>query len=193
MASESSDDIGVSVSLPADVAAWLDRTADDLGVDRETVVVQLIASYRAAEEFDDEEVTAALGIDVESQVRDIVAERLPDITEAVAERVEASDTEAVEENLTAEIDRVETDFTEKIQDVRERVLQVKQAADGKAEAGHTHPEFGELATLSTAVDDLESALGALESRVDDAADDAAAVDDRVADVEDRLSGLGYLE
>jgi len=189
MASESSDDAGVSVSLPADVAAWLDRTADDLGVDRETVVVQLIASYRAAEEFDDEEVTAALGIDVESQVRDIVAERLPDIAEAVAERVDAGDTEAVEESLTTEIDRVETDFTEKIQNVRERVLQVKQAADGKAEADHTHPEFGELATLSTAVDDLESALGALESRVDDAADDAAAVDDRVADVEDRLSEI----
>jgi len=189
MASESSDDAGVSVSLPADVAAWLDRTADDLGVDRETVVVQLIASYRAAEEFDDEEVTAALDIDVESQVRDIVAERLPDIAEAVAERVDTGDTDAVEESLTAEIDRVETDFDEKIQDVRERVVQVKQTADGKAEADHTHPEFGELATLSTAVDDLESALASLESRVDDAADDAAAVDDTVADVEDDVSDL----
>jgi uncharacterized protein (DUF3084 family) len=153
MASESSDDAGVSVSLPADVAAWLDRTADDLGVDRETVVVQLIASYRAAEEFDDEEVTEALDIDIESQVRDIIAERLPDIADAVGERV----------------------------------AQVKRATDGKAEADHTHPEFGELATLSTAVDDLESALASLESRVEDAADDAAAVDDRVADVEDDVS------
>ena len=197
MASESSDDAGVSVSLPADVAAWLDRTADDLGVDRETVVVQLIASYRAAEELDDEEVTEALDIDVESQVRDIIAERLPDIADAVGERVDAGETEAVEESLTAEIDRVEADFTGEIQTVRERVAQVKQATDGKAEADHTHPEFGELATLSTSVDDLESALASLESRVEDAADDAAAVDDRVAavenDVSDRETRLSEME
>ncbi|MFC7193707.1 hypothetical protein ACFQL4_02135 [Halosimplex aquaticum] len=135
MASESSDDAAVSVSLPADAEAWLDRKADDLGVDREAVVVQLLAAYRAAEEFGDADVSAAIGTDVE----------------------------AVEEGLSAEIDRVEADFAEKIRDVRERVVQVKRETDRKADADHSHPEFGELATLSSAVDDLESALAGLES------------------------------
>jgi len=203
MASESSDDAAMSVSLPADVEAWLDRKAADLGVEREAVVVQLLASYRAAEEFGDEDVAGALGTDVEDEVRDVIAERLPDIADAVAERVDTGgDVDAVEEGLSAEIDRVESEFTDKIQDVRDRVVQVKREADGKADADHTHPEFGELATLSTAVDDLESSLGALESRVDEAteaADDAAdRVDeieratDRLDEVEERLRTVAWV-
>lgn len=186
MASESSDDAGVSVSLPADVASWLDRKAADLDVDRETFVLQLLASYRAAEELDDEDAATVLGVDVEPQVRDVVAERLPDIADAVAERVDTGDAAGVEESLTAEIDRVESDFTEKIRDVRERVVQVKRETDAKAGADHTHPELGELATLSSAVDDLESSLTALESRVDDRAEATADVEEAVADIDDRL-------
>ncbi|MFB6140179.1 MAG: hypothetical protein ABEJ26_07065 [Halosimplex sp.] len=198
MASESSDDVGVSVALPADVAAWLDRKAADLDLDREEVVAQLLASYRAAEEFDDGDVTGALGsdADVEPQVRDVVAERLPDIADAVAERLDDGDANDVEERLSTELDRVETDFDEKIRDVRERVVQVKREADAKADADHTHPEFDELATLSTAVDDLESALDALESRVGDTderigsvEDDVASLDDRIADADDRLTDV----
>ncbi|ELZ26948.1 hypothetical protein C475_08436 [Halosimplex carlsbadense 2-9-1] len=202
MASESSDDAGVSVALPADVEAWLDRKAADLGVDREAVVVQLLASYRAAEEFGDEDVAAAVGADVEDDVRDVIAERLPDIADAVADRVDdgSEDLDAVEEGLSAEIDRVEAEFTDKIQDVRDRVVQVKREADDKADGDHTHPEFGELATLSTAVDDLESSLSALESRVDeatDAADDAErrvdALDDRVSEIERATDRLDEVE
>jgi methyl-accepting chemotaxis protein len=191
MASESSDDAGVSVTLPADVEAWLDRKAADLGVDREAVVVQLLASYRAAEEFGDEDVAGALNADVEDEVRDVIAERLPDIAEAVAERVDGGggDLDAVEEGLSAEIDRVESEFTDKIQDVRDRVVQVKREADDKADGDHTHPEFGELATLSTAVDDLESSLSTLESRVDEATEDAAATEERVDALDDRVSEI----
>ncbi|WP_459194689.1 hypothetical protein [Halosimplex sp. J119] len=190
MASESSDDAAVHASVPADVAAWLDRKADDLGVDRETVVVQLLASYRAAEELGDESVSTALEPDVESEVRDVLAERLPDIADAVAEQFDADaavDIGAVEEGLSAEIDRIEADFAEKIGDVRERVVQVKREADAKADADHTHPEFGELATLSTAVDDLESALDGLEYRVED--DSAGEVDDRLDEIEDRVAEI----
>jgi len=190
MASESSDEVGVSVSLPPDVEAWLDRKAADLGVDREAVVVQLLASYRAAEEFGDDDVAAALGgRDVESDVRDVIAERLPDIADAVAERVDDGneDLDAVEEGLSAEIDRVESSFTDKIQDVRDRVVQVRREADGKADGDHTHPEFGELATLSAAVDDLEASLSVLESRVDEATADAAAAEERVDALDERVS------
>jgi len=189
MASESSDDVGVSLSLPPDVAAWLDRKAADLDVDQEDVVVQLLASYRAAEEFDDDDVSATLGTDVESEVRDIVAERLPDIAAAVADRIDTGDTAEVEERLTTELDRVESEFTDKIQDVRERVVQVKQETDGKADADHTHPEFGELATLSTAVDDLEASLGAIESRVANNAETVADVGERTDDIHAQIAEL----
>lgn len=189
MVRESSNEVGVSVSLPPDVEAWLDHKAADLGVDRETIVVQLLASYRAAEELDDDAVADALSGDVESQVRDIVAERLPDIATAVADRVDTGDANAVEEALTAEVDRVESEFDTKIEDVRERVIQVRDEARERADADHTHPEFDELATLSSAVDDMESSLAAIESRVDDRTDAVDALEDRAESVDERVAAV----
>jgi chromosome segregation ATPase len=190
---------GVTVSLPADVDEWLDAKAAELGVDREAVVVQLLSSYRAAEELDDDSVTPPA--DVESQVRDVIAERIPDIADAVQGQVD-TDTDAVEDRLTAEVDRVETDFRSKLDDVRERVVQVKRDADAKADPDHTHPELDELATLSTEVDDLTDRITDLSEAVesgererDDLAErveDLTELADRLDDVEDKLQTVAWV-
>jgi len=210
MASESSDE-GVSMSLPADLSEWVDRKAADLGVDRETVVVQLLASYRAMEELDGEvDADAALASDdaIEDRVREVVAARIPDIAAAVGDRLddEGDDTADVEERLTTELDRVESEFTEQVQDVRERVIQVKREADAKAPADHDHDAIDDLAAavadieervaevddgLSSQGDRLDATdeeVDALAERVDAVADAA----DRLDEVEDRLQTVAWV-
>jgi len=198
MASESSDNRVVSARLPSAVDEWLDAKAAELGVDRETVVVQLLSSYRAASELGDDDVSATFGGDVEDQVRSVVTERLPDIASAVSERVDgggvdAGDVEAVESRLEADLDRVERDFDEKIRDVRERVVQVKKEADAKAATDHAHPEFDEVERLAEETSDLVSRLDAIEDRLDDGAGQREELDRRVADLEAAVDRLDDVE
>lgn len=199
MASESSDEATASVSVPPDLAEWLDGKAAELDLDRETVVVQLVASYRAASELDDREVEAPVSDDLEASVRDVVADRVPDIADAVSARVDTGDVEAAEDRLQAEVDRVEREFGEKLDDVRQRVVQVKREADGKAPADHDHAELaslsGDVEAMGARLDEVEDALsdarGAaadLESRVD-ALESAA---DRLDAVEDRLRRVAWV-
>jgi DNA repair exonuclease SbcCD ATPase subunit len=183
MASESTDEAGLTVSLPAAVDEWLDAKAEELGVDRETVVVQLLAAYRAAGELDDDRVAASLTDGVEDRVRDVVAERLPDIADAVEEQTDTGDdAERVEDRLSAELDRVENDFQESLQDVRERIVQVKRETDRKAPEDHAHPEFDELGAVSNEVDDLFD-------RIDDLSEATSASQNRHEDLEARVADL----
>ena len=189
MASESSDE--VTVALPSALEEWLDAKAADLGVEREAVVVQLLSSYRAAAQLEDGEFAALFGDDVENEIRDVIADRLPDIVEAVSEEVDtAGDIAAVENRLASDVDRVEREFDGKIQDVRERVIQVKKEADAKAPAKHAHPEIEEL---STELDDVEDRLAAVESRLDDMQRDTDDVEKRVAQLEAATDRLEELE
>ena len=200
MASESSDE-GVSLSLPADLSEWVDRKAADLGVDRETVVVQLLASYRAIEELDGEvDAEGALTSDdaIEERVRDVIAERIPDIAAAVGDRIDDADGAAdVEERLTTELDRMESEFTEKVQDVRERVIQVKREADARAPADHDHEAIGDLGTavsdLEERVDDLDEQLATQTDRLDATGDDVDALAERVDAVEGAVDRLDDIE
>jgi len=209
MASEPSDE-SLSVSLPADLGEWVDRQATALGVDRETVVVQLLASYRAVEELEgdvDANATLASETNLEDRVRDVVAERIPDIAAAVSEQLDdGGDAAEVEERLTADLDRLESEFIGKIEDVRERVIQVKREADAKAPAEHGHEELDALAAtvadLEASLDDLESTVDDHGRRLDETETDLDAVDDRLDDlastadrldeVEDRLRTVAWV-
>jgi len=198
MASESSDNRVVSARLPSAVDEWLDAKAAELGVDRETVVVQLLSSYRAASELGDEDVSPLFESDVEDQVRSVVADRLPDIASAVSERVDggevdASDIEEVESRLETDLDRVERDLGEKLRDVRERVVQVKKEADAKAEADHTHSAFGDLERLAEETSDLASRLDGIEARLDDEVGERERLDERVAHLEAAVDRLDDVE
>lgn len=191
MASESPDESVVSARLPSALDEWLDAKAAELDVDRETLVVQLLSSYRAAAELDDD--AEPFG-DVESEVRDVIADRLPDIANAVGERVDTADeVDALESRLEAEIDRVERDFDEKLQDVRERVVEVKREADGKAPADHSHPELRELAEVSAAVSDVDGRLDTVERHLEDGQSDRESLEARVTDMEAAVERLAEVE
>jgi len=185
------------MSLPADLAEWVDRKAADLGVERETVVVQLLASYRAMEDLEGEvDPDAAFEDDaVEDRVREVVAERIPDIAATVGDRL--GDAAAVEERVTANIDRVETEFDEKIRDVRERAIQVKREVDAKAPADHDHEAIEEVAAtvddLEQRVAGLDETLSAQDERLDATEQGVDGFEERVAAVEDAADRLDDVE
>jgi uncharacterized protein YoxC len=199
MASEPGDRRSVSVPLPADLREWLTEQAGRLDVDEETVVRQLLASYRTTEQLDgDLDVGDVLegGDDaVEELVRRTIRDRLDDIAAAVDDRRDV-DAGAVETELRGEIERVEGDFQSKLDDVRQRVIQVKRETDGKAERDHDHEDLDRaldrlddvedaLADLGDVVDDVEGTQSESVRRLDD-------FDDRLDDVEEKLRTVAWV-
>jgi rubrerythrin len=240
MASESSTERTVSVTLPAELDEWLDERAGALDVDREQLLHQLLASYRTASELDGDGESSSLRIEgltvegtvedhlddalddrlaeqltdavddrlderLEAEVQELVASAVADaLEERVQEQVEAVLTDQVNEattsvqrQLTNRIDTVESEFDEKIEDVRDRVIQVKKEADGKAAEDHHHDEqFRELEELSDTVAEMESELEGLREEFDATVPDneqqLAAVDDRLGEVQDRLQTVAWV-
>lgn len=211
MASEPRDTTDVTVSLPADLESWLDSQADDLGVDREAVLLQLLASYRAADELDDD-VAISQQEAIDAAVQSAVSDRLPEVADAVEQRIQAPEMEGFEDRL----DEIEADFGDKLDDVRQRVIQVKKEADSKADAEHTHDDIEDrvdaleasvsrLDTLERRLDDIddlaveldgvESQLAELRGRLDDRDDGSerlADLDERLDDVQEKLQTVAWV-
>jgi len=234
MASESSTERTVSVTLPAELDEWLDDRAGELSLDREQLLVQLLASYHTASELDDDAVDSLAldGDELEGQVDELLAERLDEelperlrselddrigtalddrldgevdqrVQQQVAAAVDAALTDQVNEatksvqrQLTNRIDAVESEFTGKIEDVRERVIQVKTETDSKAPAEHHHEEFDHLDRLADTVADLEAELESLRTEFDatvpDTQQTVETVDERMQEMQDRLQTVAWV-
>jgi rubrerythrin len=213
MASESSEELTVSVELPAELVDWLDEEASGADVDRETMVTQLLASYRTMKELDgeleddetlldasslvetvegnlaeniDQQVEATLADEIDQQVDAAVAEAVEDRVDAVLSDRVTEATNGVRRQLGTRIDAVEEEFQGKLDDVRQRVIQVKKETDKKAPADHTHPEFERLSVLQEEVDTLETEFEDLHADYEEAVPE---LQDRTEDHAERLEEL----
>ncbi|WP_135821063.1 hypothetical protein [Halostella litorea] len=140
MASEETGEL--SVTVPRDVNEWLERRAADEDTDKGTVLRRLLEAAHAVEQLDDGS------------------------PEAVARQLIAPDDE-VPPVVERRIDDLDDRFTGLIEDVRERVIQVKREADGKAPADHDHPSLDErVDAADAATDRLDEAVDDLDERVD---------------------------
>lgn len=221
MSSEPTEEGALRVTLPADLDDWLDGRAADLGVDRETVLVQLLAAYRAADELGDDvddrgrpirgealvadaverelasQLDETLESELEATVRSVLAETLDDRIEAevtrqartavesgVADQLSEA-TDAVQRQVGERIDELEADYEENLDDVRERVVQVKRETDAKAPRDHSHEELDRLEDMAERLADLEGSVTDLGSTV-------AEHDAVVEDVEDRLRTVAWV-
>lgn len=184
MASESTDEETLRVSLPAELDRWLDDRADALGVERETVLEQLLASYRTMADRDEDwdgeggrPLSVADTVTVEETVEDRVGEATTTVQRQVGERIDA----------------LETEYRENLADVRERVVQLKRDLDGKASADHDHDAFRRIDDLADSLAALEDRLDTLDSRLDETIDDQdetiTALHETVDDVETDLEEL----
>jgi chromosome segregation ATPase len=192
MSSESTDDGGVHVELSADLDEWLTEQAETLGVPREAVMEQLLAAYKTAADSDDEmgALVQPSADELDAVVAATVDEKLNGSVEAASEsalKAHMPDiVDTVERQLTERFDALEADFQTKIEDVRERVVQVKQEADGKAPADHGHEEFDRIDALTQETEEMEAELAALR---DDVTESLETGDERVRDIDDRLDDV----
>lgn len=179
MASESTGEKAVSVTLPPELHDWFEQHASELAIDRGTLLAQLVASYRKTTELEEEAVgTAAVS---EEAVTEIVQDQLDDrLRQAVQDRADTvareranEATDALQRQVDSRIDSVEAEFQSKLQDVRERVIQVKTETDGKAPAEHAHEEFRAIEELTEQVATLEVEVDTLRSEFDGTATDQA--------------------
>ena len=104
----------------------------------------------------------ALGLDLPDSVEEWLDERADDAEttreQVVRELLEAHRSIDGEEGVDpaeAAVDGLREEFMEKIEDVRERVIQVKREADEKAPTDHDHADLREdLAELDAAVEEI---------------------------------------
>lgn len=166
MASESSAERSMSITVPAELEDWLDEQAAAAGVESEQFLVRLLTAYRETAGLEDEPAVA-------------VSE------DEVATAVEA-ELEGPLASLDDRIDAVESEFDGKIDDVRERVIQVKREADAKAPKDHTHEQLAEIESVGGRLDELETELDSLRSAFDETVPDH---DEGIAEAESRLDKM----
>lgn len=171
MATESADETDVSVTLPSDLEEWLDDRAAALDVDREELLVQLVAAYRAAADHGDDSLADLLETGPGGDLLEDIDERL------------AAEEDALE-SLNERVDAVEASLEENVEDLRNRVLQLRDAVGNAASETHGHREFSQLGSR---IDEFSEALESVAGDVESQGDRVETVDDRLDDVEAKLT------
>ncbi|AEM56672.1 conserved hypothetical protein [Haloarcula hispanica ATCC 33960] len=190
------------VELSADLDEWLTEQAETLGVPRDAVMEQLLAAYMTAADSDDgmDDLIQPSADELDAVVAATVDEKLNGSVEAATESAVSSQlpdiVDTVERQLAERFDALEADFQTKIEDVRERVVQVKREADAKAPADHGHEEFDRIDALTQEIEDIEAELAALRGDVTESLETenerVADIDSRLDDVEDKLTRVAWV-
>jgi len=199
MASESSESRTVSVELPAEINDWLETQAAEVGVDRDALLVQLVAAYRTTVDADEpveiegavlseDEIATAVDEQLDQRIESTVRETADEL---VTDRVNEARS-GVQRQLGDRIDTVGDDLQSKIEDVRERVIQVKREADSKASDDHTHDELNDIAALEDQIEALEAELVELRTGFEEGNERVDGLDDRLGEVEERLQTVAWV-
>lgn len=152
----------------------------------------------------DSTLQARLDAALDERIEELVDRRVDDAVETALEESSGDlfdeqvneATSSVQRQLEERIERVESDFGDKIQDVRERVIQVKKETDTKAPKDHTHEELETVDALSEQVASLESTLETLRGEYDETVPDHEStletLDERLDEVENRLQTVAWV-
>jgi chromosome segregation ATPase len=176
MVTESADGSELAVTLPTPLDEWLDERAAELDVDREEVLVQLLGAYRAAADLNDERIP---GVAEDGELDDRIIDEID-------RRVQAVESNDDVDELETRIATLESELEEDIEDVRSRVLQVRDAVKERAAEDHSHAE---MRRLSERVDGLSETLEDVGTEVTETTDAVDDIDDRLSDVESKLDRL----
>lgn len=221
MASESTDEETVTVSLPPELDRWLDERAEALGVDREAVLEQLLASYRATVHLDgegdedgtlavadseavDDRVETAIEEEFDDRIETAIEQVLDDHVETAVEQVIedkiATATSGIEQQIGERVDALEADYRGNLEDVRERVVQLKLELDEQASADHTHEELQRFEEFVDSLDDLETQVENVGDQLADAEEERRAaiaeveesIEAELKDLQDRLQTVAWV-
>jgi chromosome segregation ATPase len=169
MASDDAGDAPVSTTVEEPLRAWLDEEAERLGVSRAEFVRRLLATYRTVSK-DAEAGTLALD------------------GAASFDGPDPEELDARLDELDAALDGVETDVQRKIDDVRERVVQVKRETDAKAPGDHDHADLREqVEGAASTVAQVRAEVGSLQEAVTEVREDLDAGFENYEDVLEYLT------
>jgi chromosome segregation ATPase len=136
-----------TTTLQGPAAAWLAERAAELEMDEEVFLERVVAAYRSVEDGE---------VAVDAASGDEHTDRLDDL----AARVDAAETRL--DDAESRAADTADNFDEKLQDVRERVVQVKREADEKADADHDHSALeADVQAALTAAEQADEAVAAL--------------------------------
>lgn len=171
MATEPATDTELSVTLSSPLSEWLEERATALGIDRRALLVQLLETHRRAAGLDSEEFEALL------------SEVATDEDSVVADRDDL-------EELEGRIDDVDTALSEHVEDLRSRILQLKDAVESSEPTDHEHSEIEALSrrveALSTELEGVETGADELASELEELSSEFVSAEDRLATTETRL-------
>ncbi|MFB6207256.1 MAG: hypothetical protein ABEJ05_12100 [Haloglomus sp.] len=191
MEDESTEGHTLSLEVPAALDEWLTERAAELDIDRSELIRLVLGGYQMAAETADDESVVTLEtaleqgtVDVDGTIQAAVDEA---VDEAVSEGTAIADptVRRLESRLDGRIDRVEAAHEEQLDEIRRRVVQVKDATEAKADADHTHPEFEQTDRLAAEVETLDERVSALEQTVDE----EVPLEAELADVREKLTQL----
>ncbi len=187
MENESTEGRTLSLELPAALDEWLTERASELDVDRSELIRQLIGGYQVAADAADEESVEALEGAIETGTLDVEATVRSTVDDAVSSAApdEAAIAARVTDQVDDRIDALEAEMDENLDDIRRRVVQVKQEADAKAPADHTHPELEGVEQVASEVERLREQVAELEGQTG-RSDELAA---ELEDVQEKLTRL----
>jgi chromosome segregation ATPase len=165
MASESTEDGSLTVNLPSELDEWLSARARTLEVDREVVLLQLLSSYRAADELDDESLPIA-GPDA---VEEVVADRMATVEQRHEEDIE--------------------DVRGRVVQLK-RELDGKASAEHDHEQFERFEDLqAEVADVQSTVEDIEAELDSTVAEHDVMIED---IDERLSNLQERLKTVAWV-
>lgn len=171
MASESSEDLTVSVDLPADLIEWLDEEATAADVDRETAITQLLASYQTISRLNG----------------DVSHERAQFETQDLLETVEETVTERVESEVEHALD---TQGEESVDDLRKKFDRRLKSVEANLTEQIDSVEAETRAEIDAVKENIETELSAVESELSDRLDSVESeFDGKINDVRKRVVQL----
>lgn len=177
MATESAADTELSVTLSPPLSKWLEERATALGIDRRALLLQLLETHRQAADSDSEDFEAML-----SEV-------------ATAEDTAVADQDDIGE-LEGRLEDMDAELSEHVEDLRSRILQLKDAVESNASADHEHSEIKVLSrkieALSTDFDDFEADSDDLATELEELSSGLVSAEDRLETTETKLHRLARI-
>jgi chromosome segregation ATPase len=190
--------------LSEDLREWVESRAAETGQNPEDVLSRAVTAYQILEQEGE-------GLDAEVVAGDHAARRerldslenritdLESLDDRIAELESLEDQLADVESLDQRVEELDAELDEKIDDVRERVIQVKKEADSKAPTDHDHEQLRQR--IQRALRAAEGAnatsqqLGQRIERIDEGLDNFEEVleylTDTTDELENKLDALAY--
>lgn len=199
MVTEPTTDSELSVTLPPTLSEWLDERANALDIEREALLVQLLETHRSTAEMDDDGLSSlfesvdAAGPDVGSTIDDLDerVDKIDEQADGVDERVDNLDGRV--DGVDSRVDDVEAALERNVEDIRSRVLQLRDAVEGRAPADHSHKETSVLAdrleATSAEVDEIAEQTDDVSEEVWWLSTEMSTTDDRLETLESKVDRL----